>query len=210
MLLLPNIYKVIGNRGCNSYIIETNIGLIVVDIGYLGSEVAINKYLDHQINASPEDVAYIIITHARRSSVEALPDLFAYCINAKTVMHEKDIQLAQRITYLSEDMEIISISDDYELHDARIKIFSTPGYTPGGISVLYEKAMLIGGLAYIGARGLELPRQVYDKKLLFSSLKKLADFEFDSIFPAYGRYILKNAKQKLSDFLTEISKRYPR
>lgn len=203
MLLLPKIYKVIGNRGCNSYVIETDIGLVVVDVGYLGSEAAINKYIDHQINASPEDVAYIIITHARRSSVEALPDLLAYCINAKAVMHEKDMQLVQRITYLSEDMEIIFVSDDYELHDARIKLFSTPGYTPGGISVLYEKAMFIGGLTYISTRGLELPRQVYDKKLLLNSLKKLVNLEFDSMFPAYGRYILRNAKQKLSDFLNK-------
>ncbi len=206
MLLIPKIYKVIGNRGCNSYIIETDIGLVVIDVGYLRSESAIIKYLDHQLNASPEDVAYIIITHARRSSVEALPDLVAYCINAKVIIHERDAQLARRITYLSEDMEMMRLTSDHKLGDAQIKILSTPGYTPGGITVLYGGAIFIGGIAYGGSKGLEFPRQPYDKKLLLDSLRKIAGLEFDSIFPAYGKYIIKNAKQKLSEFLSAINK----
>ena len=42
MLLLPNIYKVVGNKGCNSYIVETEAGLVVIDAGFLGSDIALS------------------------------------------------------------------------------------------------------------------------------------------------------------------------
>ncbi|MEX0568101.1 MAG: hypothetical protein Q6363_002950, partial [Candidatus Njordarchaeota archaeon] len=113
---------------------------------------------------------------------------------------------ARRITYLSEDMEMMRLTSDHKLGDAQIKILSTPGYTPGGITVLYGGAIFIGGIVYGGSKGLEFPRQPYDKKLLLDSLRKIAGLEFDSIFPAYGKYIIKNAKQKLSEFLSAANK----
>ena len=150
MMIIPNIYRVIGNRGCNSYVLETKLGLIIIDSGYLGSEQAIIKYLDAQLGASPEDVAYIIVTHSRRNCVESAVDLLTYCEEAKLIIHQEDFESFKRFTLLSQDFENIEImnSDAYNI-DNEVKVIFTPGFTPGSISIIFRDALFIGGLVYI-------------------------------------------------------------
>ena len=206
MLIVPKIYKIIGNKGCNSYIVEASEGLIIINTGYLGSEQAIIDYIDAQVGASPDDVVYLIITHARRNCAEAAPDLLAYCENAKLVIHEKEYALFKKITFMSEELEKIIIEGDIAKLGRNIEIIFTPGYTPGSISVIFNGSIFSGGLIYIDQRGFKLPAQAYDKKLLLQSLRKLINsVKFENIFPTYGKYLVGNANQKLRAFIKAVT-----
>jgi len=205
MLLQPNIYKVVGNRGCNCYVVESRSGLVIIDVGLLGSDSAIKRYIELQLDSSLEDVTYIILTHGHRDVAEGLPDLLIYCPNAIVIMDGREVEIVRKITYMTEDMEIMKISDDTFIEDAGIHIIRTPGHTPGSISILYEKSLFIGGSIYIGPKGISLPRQNYDRGMLIESLKKLTNISFESIFPSHGRYIKSGAKTKFLDFLKTIA-----
>ncbi len=205
MLIVPKIYKVVGNKGCNSYILDADEGLIIIDAGYLGSEQGIVKYLDAQLNASPDDVAYIIVTHARRSNAEAAPDLLAYCENAKIIIHKDEFPIFRRIAFISEGLDLLIMNSDTLKIGRDINVIHIPGHTPGSIAVFFESSIFVGGSIYVDIKGnFNLPTQVYDRKLLIESLRKLADQKFENIFPAYGRYLLGNAHIKFRAFLKSI------
>jgi len=204
MLLVPSIYKVVGNRGCNSYIIETNAGLVVIDVGFLGSEVGIRRYIETQLHASLDDVIYVVVTHAHRDVAEGAPDLLLYCSNAQLVVDKRDLSILKKITYIGEDIDIKEIEGDTYLSDADLRIISTPGHTPGSISILYGPSLFVGGAIYVSPEGISLPRQNYDKKMLVKSLRKLVELKFDSVFPSHGRYIRRGALQKLRDFMQRL------
>ncbi len=207
MLLIPGVYRVVGNKGCNSYVIETKGGLVVIDVGFLGSERAIKRYIEMQVGASTDDIIYVVLTHAHRDVAEALPDLLAYCPNARVIIHEEEVGLLRRISRAVEYMDLTKIREDREVKDAGIKIISTPGHTPGSISILYDSSIFVGDLLYVSSSGLELPKQNYDKTMLIESLKKIALLAPNAMFPAHGRPITKGAKQKLDEFIkTLISK----
>jgi len=208
MLIIPRVYKVVGNRGCNSYILDADEGLVVIDVGYLGSEQAIINYLDAQINATPEDVAYIIITHARRNNAEAAPDLLAYCENAKLVVHRDELTSFRRVAFIGEDMEMMIIDAETSKIGGDITVIHTPGYTQGSITIIFQDSAFTGGSIYINPKGnFDLPTQLYDKKLLIQSLRKLIGlYKFENIFPSHGRYVVGNAHIKLKAFIDSLAK----
>ena len=205
MLISPSIYKVIGNKGCNSYIIETPCGLVIIDVGFLGSDAKIVRYIDAQLGTSTSDVSYIILTHGHKDVCEALPDLKAYCENAEIIIHEGDVNLLKRYTFLPEEETLkVMKGDIMELKDAEITIYHTPGHTRGSISIKYHDSLFCGDLVYVSHTGISLPRQNFDKKMLLNSLMKISQLSFNSLFPAHGRYILNNASSLLRDFLKKV------
>lgn len=204
MMIVPGIYKVVGNRGCNSYVVESNAGLLIIDVGYLGSEHAILRYLDAQLGASPEDVAYIIITHARRNCAEAAVDLLTYCDEAKLIVHADDFNTFKRITLLTSPENVEIIKNEKRNIENIFDILHTPGYTPGSITVKFGDSLFIGGLVYVDhTQRIAFPKQTYDKKLLMESLNNILELDFSNIFPSHGRYILRDAKKKLKEFATQ-------
>ncbi|MCR8454261.1 MAG: MBL fold metallo-hydrolase [Crenarchaeota archaeon] len=205
MLLVPKIYKVLGNKGCNSYVIEGLEGLAIIDVGSLGSEKGILKYIEAQLNASPEDVAYVLLTHARRQNAEATLDLLSSCPNAKVVIHENELDYFKRVSLVVDIEDLVVVRTDVLKLDF-LEIMHMPGYTPGSIAIKFEKSIFVGGSLYINARGeITLPMQMYDRKLLLESLKKLLDFRFENMFPAYGRYIIGNAGLKFQKFMAQFT-----
>lgn len=202
LLLAPKVYKVIGNKGCNSYIVESPEGLIIIDVGSLGSEKGILGYIDAQLDSTPEDVAYILLTHARRQNAEAASDLLALCPNARIVIHKNELEYFKRISIMIDDENLMVVDKDI-LQLGPLEILHTPGYTPGSIVAIYEKSLFVGGAIYVDTKGeITLPAQTYDKKILLESLKRLLAFKFENIFPAYGRYITGNAGLKFQKFMS--------
>ena len=149
MLLMPGIYKVVGNRGCNCYIIETGAGLVVIDSGLLGSDTAIRRYIEMQLDATTEDIIYIIVTHAHRDVAESVPDLLSYSPNAQLVIHKADIEAFKRIAFMPEDIELVIIEDRHTLEDADIEIHHAPGHTAGSIVAKYDRALFCGDVVYL-------------------------------------------------------------
>lgn len=75
----------IGNRIVNNYLIETPKGWLVIDTGYPGQYERFRKKLASE-GISPQEVAYVFVTHAHDDHVGFLTELMQ-ATRAKLILH---------------------------------------------------------------------------------------------------------------------------
>src|ERR1051326_7595168 len=153
--IFDNLYYVGIDYVC-SYVIKTSAGLILVDTLY-------DKFTDHPVEAiqqlglNPKDIKYIVITHGHIDhfgGAKKIRDL----TGARVAMTEADWNLMERSNRAGPDAIvrrdiIIKDGDTLALGDTTLKLYVTPGHTPGVASMefpVYDggktyKAFLLGG-----------------------------------------------------------------
>lgn len=140
--MFDNLYYVGLDFVC-SYVIKTSDGLILVDTLF-------GQYADHtakamqEVGLNPKDVKYIIITHghddhyAGAKTMKALTGARVMMTEADWALMENTIkrggeaEAAQRL--IPRDM-VIKDGDTLQLGDTTIKLYVTPGHTPGVASL---------------------------------------------------------------------------
>jgi len=208
MLIIPGVYKVMGVKGANVYLIVEENGLSLVDTGFEGSDDAILDFIQGTLGASPDDIRYIIITHGHPDHCGALPDLIDIT-EAEVFVHEKDIELVKKWTRLSDIGFINKLRGD-EIIDVLggLKVIHTPGHTPGSIVLLKEKDVVFtGDVVLVNKDGsLSLPKEEYTMDMMREkeSVRKLAQYDFNILLPGHGPPILEEAKKKLLLMLSKI------
>ncbi len=148
-------FKIIGNVyfvGCydaSSHLIDTGDGLILIDSGYPQSLYLVIESI-YSLGFNPHDVKYIIHTHGHYDhcgGTKAFVELYG----ANTYIGKGDetyVNGKEDLTWAKELGEeyyeafepdyIISEGDVISLGNTKIKILSTPGHTPGTISLFFE------------------------------------------------------------------------
>jgi len=95
--------------------------------------------------------------------------------------------------------------------DKTIKVIHTPGHSAGSICVLEtnSKSLFTGDTFYADKKGLirdfTKERQSHYENLenRIQSCQKLLEYEFENIYPFHYEILLKEGKEKLSDFLKD-------
>ena len=105
-----------------------------------------------------------------------------------------------------------------DLISAALRVIDLPGKSPGEIGLYFDPAhhaysREIGGIVLLGdaiignppgALGLIPEPKLDDPKTLKRSLLKLLDYEFDVLLLCDGQSVLRDAKRKVSDFLSRL------
>ena len=196
----------------NCYLIEARDGYIMVDTG---QQRRGKKFLRaiQQLGIQPEDIKLIIVTHAHFDHVGSLAAIQGYC-QCPVMMHPQEAKLTEGaivvippgtntlgrvVSWMGEHSKILwrfaaatveyPVEHEYDLQSFGVsgKVISTPGHTPGSLSVLLEDGRaIVGDLAMnqfftqnypIFA---ELPEKVYE------SWQLLIDNGSKQIYPAHG------------------------
>ena len=208
LLVLPNIYILRKNvRGANIYVIEEDEGITIVDCGFEGSDEGILDFIE-SLGSSPEDIRYIILTHAHPDHVGSLPELIDVS-DATIFIHESDIPLLERFTMLKRDdisnLKPLRGGEVLEILEG-LEVIHAPGHTDGSI-VLYnrEKSFIITGDVLVTDKEgyVTFPKQEYTKDMdrEIESVKNLAKLDFEALLPGHGPPITEDAKIKVLNLL---------
>ena len=171
-------FKIIGNVyfvGCyhaSSHLIDTGNGLILIDSGYPQSLYLVVENI-YRLGFNPHDVKYIIHTHGHYDHCGATK-AFVSLYGAKTFIGKGDEDYVNgklNLTWANELGEeyheafeadyIMEDGDEISLGNTTIKILSTPGHTPGTISLFFKtvengREYLVGMHGGVGVNSLAL------------------------------------------------------
>ena len=139
------MHLAVGMLGANCYILYEpgEPECIIIDPG--GEAGAIIRKLDGK-RIGPK---YIVATHGHPDHIEAVGALLEDFPRAKILIHEADLSTLNRIdgrfprpAWADPDMECTAFlreGDEVRCGDICLKVFHTPGHSPGGVC-LYEEA----------------------------------------------------------------------
>jgi len=190
---------ILGSIQTNSYLVYNKKEAILIDCG--GHEDVILKYLaDNELK-----LKYILLTHGHFDHI---------CINklkektgAKVGMNNKDIVmpvniLAGRIKPIKTDFDLKE-KKDIGLGLIRLKIFETPGHSPGSCSIYIQSkhALFSGDTLFKNAIGrTDIPGGNYDRLMKSIKEKLLVLPNETKIYPGHGPdTTISQEKQRFSE-----------
>jgi len=209
MFIAPSIYKIPTSKGSNVYVLSDEDGLILIDVGSIGSYDSIIDYIESYLDADEEDIKTIIITHGHPDHAGSLPD-FVSSIDVKVIVHKNEISyISKKVFWGKKFTPSIAIENDYYL-DAfgGLKILWTPGHTQGSISIYKEGVFLATGDTLIvdklGKVNTSLKEKNFNTDELRKSLCRLSKLKFDILLPGHGRPIIERADSLVKKFYEDI------
>ncbi len=208
--------ELVGLRAGQSYawVLKTPQGIALVDTG---SEVR-GQTLLAELKAqgvSPEQVHTVLLTHAHKDHW-AGAHLFP---KARVLVGAEDIPVirgerkllspVQRFAgrfmpkpTVPTQLEPLKGGEELDVGGERVKVFHTPGHTPGSVMFLWRDVLLSGDSLLGKGEGVVPSPSAFseDKALNVSSLRPLVDVPFTRVADGHTG-LTENARQKLRDLL---------
>ena len=191
------MWKSMSANNCNTYLIDGPTR-ILIDPGH-------TRLFDHvqqglrTLNLNVEDIGLIICTHGHPDHIEAVQRFKNTA--AMTTLHHKEWHFLKTMVpdvrasfgFGSDIMtpDFFLKEGDISINDVDLKIFHTPGHSPGSISLymLDQKVLFTGDLIFKGGIGrTDLPGG--NGSLLKESLKRLHHLDTEWLLPGHGDIII--------------------
>jgi len=193
MKILNNIFLIkIGF--VNTYLIEKDGDLVLIDAGLEGSGDKILEYIAKN-NYRLEQLKSIIITHHHHDHVGGLKEIIKK-ISVEIASHLEEAPLIRESCGVNPTI-LLSNNSIY----MGLRVIHTPGHTPGHLCILDEEngAIFSGDLFY-EENGIlkEIPyKYSKDPAMNRSSIKKLINYSFKHVLPSHGNPILEDGWEKI-------------
>ena len=163
---------------------------------------------------APGDLTSVIVTHTHADHVLGLKAVKSRAPNAKVAVHKDDADYVARTKVYPgppgpQRHEAVNV--DVRLEDGQkyegFLVIHAPGHTPGSIAILdTERKILVAGDALNNEKGLAPPNDKYniDPKAVRSSIKKLANYQYETILFGHGGPILRGGSQQVKDLAARV------
>lgn len=183
----------------SAFILARGNEFAVVDTGTAGNEAAIGSAL-RTLGATYDDLDHVVLTHLHADHVGSLPGVLDNAPQATAYAGEADI--AAIIS--PRPLKALNHGDDV----FGLRVVATPGHTPGHICLVDETSqLLIAGDALVESNGAiaGAPEQFTDDLALsISSVKALADWDFDTALFGHGNPIESGAGAAFATYLATV------
>ena len=219
MEVAKGIHLIQGVRGANSYLIQSQHEVIIVDTGMPGNAERILDYTK-RLGLEPSSISTIILTHPdmdHSGSVAKLKEL----TNAKVAIHEADAlrlsgekklkevkgALGLVLKVMGVFIRFSPVKPDVLLKDSDkidgVTIIHTPGHTDGSVSVYIPgEALLVGdALRTTESGSLRLPAMTLDLERAKESIRKISALSYSCLLPGHGPPIKPDASMKVKQFV---------
>ncbi len=189
----------------SAYVLARNGEAAIVDTGVSGSEGQIEAGLA-ALGLGWEAVGHVVLTHLHGDHIGSVSAVLEAAADATGYAGEADIP------GISAPRPLTPVGDGDEVFG--LQIIFTPGHTPGHVSVLDP----VGGILVVGdamnggdAMGGEAgtvaganPQFTPDLVAADDSIRKLAGFQFDSIYFGHGEPVIGLADQQVVEFAASL------
>lgn len=210
MHVIDNIHAFIWQsmtaNNCNSYLIDGPTR-VLIDPGHRAMFGHVESGL-RELGLGIDDIDLIICTHAHPDHLEAV-QLFKEK-RALFTLHETEWQWIDTIgkqMSAAFGIDINSIRPDFflqqgdlSLDDLELKVFHTPGHSPGSVSLYWpdQKALFTGDLVFKEGLGrTDLPGG--DGSKLKASIKRLVELDVEWLLSGHGD-IISGSKEVKANF----------
>jgi hydroxyacylglutathione hydrolase len=193
----------------NAYMVDTGVGIILIDTGGPGSEKIILRRIKE---FNKEEIILIFITHAHLDHYGSAKLVKEYT-KAPITIHRADAQsmitgntklgrtrglgkIIQLVLPIIDRLyQPIQVIPDFVLNDGEklqswgvdATIIHTPGHTPGSSTLLFSNGTaFVGDLVSSSGRPHTQRYFAYDWALLLESQNKLASYKPKWIYPGHG------------------------
>lgn len=205
----------------NAYLVEVEEGLILIDTGTGGGYSRVLDYLA-SIGRKPDDVRYIILTHADGDHSGSAARL-RRATGARLAVHELDAPRVAGEKKLKEVgglggllvalfgvlMKVERVKPDIPLRDGDavggLAVIHTPGHTDGSICVHKPgDAIFVGDLLRTdGAGNLKLASTSMSRDMdeVRRSVERISKLEFSMLLPGHGEPVEEGASDRLREFV---------
>jgi glyoxylase-like metal-dependent hydrolase (beta-lactamase superfamily II) len=212
MQILDNLHAFLWNssaiNNCNTYLID-GATRVLIDPGHLNLFEHVQKGLTI-LGMEIPDIGLVINTHAHPDHIEAV-QLF----NKKeglTAISEEEWRFVKEMRDFIDSVFGINIDaiapkfflqeGDLVVNGLELKVFHTPGHSPGSLSVYSpkQKVLFTGDLIFKNGIGrTDLPGG--NSTLLKKSVERLRELEIEILLPGHGE-IISGAKEIRANFDT--------
>ncbi len=172
---------------------------VLVDTGQEGSSAAILQALEG-LGVGWADLATVFVTHGHPDHDGSLRAVTHQAPNARVYAGAEDIPS------MDSETEITAVEDGQVI--AGMQVVTTPGHTPGHISILDPDAgWLLAGDALNGADGAIIgpnPQFSQDMDQAIESVRKLGGLEFDAAGFGHGGPITGGARTQLDALIATL------
>jgi glyoxylase-like metal-dependent hydrolase (beta-lactamase superfamily II) len=222
MKITEGIHQVDGTN-CNTYLIEEEDKLILIDTGFSRSDKKIVKYIEG-LGRKPTDVQTIVITHFHIDHVGSLKKM-KKLTNAQVAVGEFDADIVAGKTSPPKPKNLVfrafssvvkasPVEPDLRLKDndkvGRLTVIHAPGHSEGSIALLdSETKVLFAGdaIRFVDGKITGPPEQFsFDLERAKASIGKISSFDFDIMLCGHGQPLMANASQKVKDFYATLNK----
>lgn len=208
--------ELVGVRAGQSYawVLKTAHGAALVDTGSeVGGEALLAELRKEGV--SPEQVHTVLLTHGHKDhwgGVHLFPQ-------ARVLVGAEDIPVIEGTRKLRSlvvkvtgpltptppvpaKMELLKGGETLDVDGESIRVFHTPGHTPGSVMFLWRDVLLSGDSLVGKGNGVMAPPSAMseDRAQNVTSLKQLVDVPFTRVADGHTG-LTENARQKLREFL---------
>jgi len=233
MLLTSDVYQFhrllgVGPWGGNVFLLAGE-SLTLVDTGFKGRADHIFKET-MRLGFSMSDISSIIITHHHPDHTGSLATI-KEVTGARVLAHPADAPYIEghllqpgpaRHDWFNSTLapyrglwSTTPVTVDEFLNDGDtlpilggVKVLHTPGHTEGSISLFIpDKRLVIIGDLLSNSLGLRFPSRTFtvDMSKEISSIKRIAELDFDTVCFGHGLAMTKRARQRISAFAERVS-----
>jgi glyoxylase-like metal-dependent hydrolase (beta-lactamase superfamily II) len=193
----------VGMIGTNCYVLgdESTKSLAIIDPGDDAKDIAA------MVKRSGMEVKMILLTHGHFDHVTAVPELVKLYPDVPVYIHPKDLAQAQEPNQFSngigkiDAMRFYEDGDTVQLGDLTIQVLSTPGHTPGSVTLLCGDAMFSGDTLFAGSCGrTDFPGGSY--KQMMESLRRLANLKGNyKVYPGHEGFSDLDRERRYNSFM---------
>jgi glyoxylase-like metal-dependent hydrolase (beta-lactamase superfamily II) len=193
----------VGMIGTNCYVLgdESTKSLAIIDPGDDAKDIAA------MVKRSGMEVKMILLTHGHFDHVTAVPDLVKLYPDVPVYIHPKDLAQAQEPNQFSngigkiDAMRFYEDGDTVQLGNLTIQVLSTPGHTPGSVTLLCGDAMFSGDTLFAGSCGrTDFPGGSY--KQMMESLRRLSNLKGNyKVYPGHEGFSDLDRERRYNSFM---------
>lgn len=223
--------------GLNPTLVWDDKMAVLIDTGMPGQLEQI-RFLMNEVGVPFEKLKAIILTHQDLDHIGSLPEILKSSEEIEVYAHRLDkpyiegelpliktdpnrmsqeewAALPEQMKYLYKNPPKAKIHQTIEDGDeldfcGGIKIISTPGHTPGHISLyLKESRTLVAGDAMVIANGIlrgPVEQTTLDMKTALDSLKKFKNYDIEKVICYHGGLYTDNVEGKITSLLDKNSR----
>jgi glyoxylase-like metal-dependent hydrolase (beta-lactamase superfamily II) len=194
----------VGMIGTNCYVLgdEATKSLAIIDPGDDAADIRA------MVRQSGMEVKMILLTHGHFDHVTAVPELVETYPDVPVYIHPKDLTQAQAPSQFGNGigeiptMKFYDEGDTLQLGNLTIRVLSTPGHTPGSVTLLCGDAMFSGDTLFAGSCGrTDFPGGSYQQ--MTASLRRLAKLPGDyKVYPGHEGFSTLEHERRYNYFMT--------
>lgn len=232
--ITQGVYLMEEMRGCNAYLLVSEVGLTLVDTG-LASDVSRMVTQIEKAGLDPSDLRSIVVTHAHADHIGGLAGLVQR-FGSDVIAHQLEVpyiegvenlpsrtRLQKTMTWLRDRFAKADVGTKVSRHlqDGEnldvlggMRVIHTPGHTPGSVSLFHEEKgvlfcgdLLFNGHPLTGRGGLRYAPQAFsvDPDEVPRSAQKLAPLSIKALCMGHGEPIVHAGGVKMAELLEAIS-----